>query len=135
MPKGMTDESPIEKCERLMAAIEAGEGANNDPVAKLDALVAKALAGEDQTPDLSLIPVRHIREFAKTIGIEAGEPGAYEALKKKATRRDVERFLSTPVPPKCAGAGAVHLPPEKVEAMAKLNGFGMSEAEWKRGLA
>jgi hypothetical protein len=122
---------------RQLDEIEAGVVDENDPIAKNNAAIEKALrdTDTDQTADLTLISPRDIRDFAKSIGIEAGEPGAYEALKKKATRRDVERFLSTPVPPKCAGAGVAHMPIEKVEAIAKANGFGMSESDWKRGLA
>jgi hypothetical protein len=131
----LTDESAIEKCERLMAAIEAGVADENDPIAKSDALVAKALADADQTPDLSLIPVRHIREFAKTIGIEAGSPDSYAQLKKKATKRDVEKFLSTPVPAKTLGAGAtLAMSKERIEAMAKARGFSTVGEDWKRGL-
>jgi hypothetical protein len=49
-------------------------------------------------------------------GVGSGSPDAYERLKKKASRRDVERFLATPVPPKTLGAGSLIM---SVEALRK----------------
>jgi hypothetical protein len=136
MPMGMQDESAVEKLERLLQSIEADKDTDtDDPIAKADAAVAKTLALIDtnQTADLTKISSRDIREFASSIGIEVGSPDAYEQLKKKATRRDVERFLATPVPPKTLGAGAaLAFSKEKIEELAKANGYGMNESEWKR---
>jgi hypothetical protein len=45
------------------------------------------------------------------------------------------KWRAEPLPPKTLGAGAVlGMSKERIEKMAKANGYGMSEAEWKRGL-
>jgi hypothetical protein len=116
--KGLTDESPLEKLERLLAPLESNE--DDSAIAKNDRLIAKALADDDQTADLNLIPVKHIREFAKFVGIESGEPDSYDKLRKRATKSDVERFLATPVPPRCAGPGIPHLSNEQIRKLAPM---------------
>jgi hypothetical protein len=100
-------EAMLDKIEAEKAQLSKRGTADEDTVAKINRMVDEVLGSEDGThADLALIPTRHVREFAKFIGIEPGEPGAYDLLKKRATKRDIERFLQTPEPPKTMGAGA-----------------------------
>jgi hypothetical protein len=126
------DKTSVEKLERQLAEIEDSVVEEDDPVSK--ALERALRSDENQTADLTLIPTKYIAEFAKSLGIEPGSDDALAKLKKTATRRDVDRFLATPVPPRTLGPGAaLSFPKERIEEMAKARGFGMSAEDWKRG--
>ena len=62
-----------------------------------------------------------------------GDP---EHVAKRSREDALAKWKAEPLPPKTLGAGAsLAISKEKIETMAKANGYGMSEAEWKRGLA
>jgi hypothetical protein len=111
MPK-LTDETALEKAERLLSTIEAGEGntiakGGDDPVARVNAML-------DEIERM-------------------GDP---DHVAKRARDEALAKWKAEPLPPKTMGAGAaLALPKEKIETMAKANGYGMSEDDFKRGLS
>jgi hypothetical protein len=140
----LTDMSALEILDATLTKIEktytADErtGADDDSaLAKLEATLTEI---ERSTPIDVLAKVRpsQIRELAQRLNVDPDGPNALAELRKIAGARPmfVESFLAEPMPAKTMGAGAAHaMSTEKIEAMAKARGFGMSEAEWKRGLA
>jgi hypothetical protein len=154
LPKGMRDETAIEKNLRLIEEIEAKYGIapegthEHESVAKLDRLLTAIEQSADH-PDhvakrdapehdvLWKVSPRHIRELAQRLNIDPSSPTALADLRKEANARPgfVDAFLSEPLPAKTMGAGAAYtMTKEKIERLAKARGYGMSEADWKRGL-
>jgi hypothetical protein len=110
MPTHMIDETALEKAERLLSTIEASDGntiakGGDDPVARVNAML-------DEIERM-------------------GDP---EHVAKRAREDALAKWKAEPMPPKTLGAGAaLAMSKEKIETLAKANGYGMSEAEWKRG--
>jgi hypothetical protein len=111
LPKYLIDESSLEKADRLLSSSEASEGDtiakySDDPVARVNAML-------DEIERM-------------------GDP---DHVAKRARDDALAKWRAEPLPPKTLGAGAVlGMSKERIEKMAKANGYGMSEAEWKRGL-
>jgi hypothetical protein len=135
----LADESPLEKAYRLLDEIEASVVVDeSDPVAKANAALEKALRRDEPIDVLAAVEPHMLRELAQRLNVDPDGPNALAELGKIAGARPyfVESFLAEPLPPKCLGAGAAFaMSTEKLETMAKARGYGMSEAEWKRGLA
>ena len=108
----LTDETAVEKAFRLLDEIEASEGGtiaknSDDPVARVNAIL-------DEIERM-------------------GDP---EHVAKRAREEELAKWKAEPLPPKTLGAGAsLAMSKEKIETLAKARGFGMSEADFKRGLA
>ena len=94
----------LDEIEREEAALQKG-GVDEDPVAKNNRLVDEVLRSE--------------------------EPGY---ISKRAREDALAKWRAEPLPPKTFGPGMAHLPVEKVERMAKANGFGMKEGDYFRKL-
>jgi hypothetical protein len=108
----LTDETAIERAERLLSTIEASEGGT----------IAKG-GGDD--------PVARVNAVLDAIERE-GDP---DHIAKRARDEALAKWKTEPLPPKTLGAGAaLGMSKERIEKMAKANGYGASEAEWKRGL-
>jgi hypothetical protein len=102
-------DDPVAKAERLLDAVERDEalqkGAVDDPVAKANALLDEVLQSDDPN-----------------------------YVTKRAREEALSKWRAEPLPPKTAGPGVPHLPVEKIERMAKINGFGMRESDYFRKL-
>jgi hypothetical protein len=111
MPTHIIDETALEKAERLLSTIEASEGntiakGGDDPVARVNAML-------DEIERM-------------------GDP---DHVAKRAREDALAKWKAEPLPPKTLGAGAaLAMSKERIEKMAKANGYGMSESEWKRGI-
>jgi hypothetical protein len=147
MAKGLTDESPVEKCERLMSEIEAKYGpasdASDDPVAKANRLMDEIERGDSdhvakRTPaDDVLLKVssRHIQELALRLNIDPTSPTALADLRKEANARPnfVRDFLAEPAEALTMGPGAAHvMTKERIEEIAKARGIAQT-GDFKRG--
>jgi hypothetical protein len=132
----LVDETTVEKALRLLDEVEKSmtpeERGEHESIAKAHTTIDKALAKYVESEEsvakrtaalsdspLMLLKSSQVAEFARTLGIEAGTDGAYEQLRKVATRAKVEAWLLTPEPAKCLGGAAYHLPVETLEAMTK----------------
>jgi hypothetical protein len=119
--KGLTDETAIEKCERLMSEIEAKYGspadASDDPVAKANRLMDEIERSDadhmaKRTPPaadvLLKVSTKHVRELAQRLNVQEG-PNALTELRKALAARPgfLESFMNEPEPAKTLGAGSL----------------------------
>jgi hypothetical protein len=106
---GAGDLDPVAKADALLTAIERSEALKK---AGVDGPVARANALLDEVESSS-------------------DPAT---IAKRAREDALAKWRAEPVPPKTFGPGMVHLPGERVEAMAKARGFGMRESDYLRKL-
>jgi hypothetical protein len=109
----LTDLTALERLDEMLTKIESTYAAERAPadgnsaLAKLEATLTEIERSEDP-----------------------------EYIAKRAREADLAKYMAQPQPPKCMGAGAAFvMTKERIEKLAKARGYGMSEAEWKRGLA
>jgi hypothetical protein len=155
LPKGMRDETAIEKNIRLLEEIEAKYGIapegthEHESVAKLDRLLTAIEQSADH-PDhvakrdapehdvLWKVSPRHIRELAQRLNIDPSSPTALADLRKEVNARPgfVDAFLSEPLPAKTMGAGAaIAFSPEKIQKLAQSQGrAGQSVDDFRKAM-
>ena len=123
LAKGLDVEDPVAKAERLLTEVESSTTSTEPMGTRRDP--------SGDPAGLNSIKSRDIQQFAKSLGIGTG-PGAYDELRRRATKRDVDAYLERPEPPLCAGPGVKLMSTEKMVELAKKHGSGQSEADWKR---
>jgi hypothetical protein len=108
--KGLTDETALEKLERLLAPIEADVVDESDPIQKANALMEKVLRDDSSADPLLNVPSHLLPELAERLNIDRFGKNALSELRKAAGERPgfVAAFLNEPTPAKTLGVGASH---------------------------